>query len=260
MPKWADYLKFVQDMTGRAKSANGQSNDEKLKQLFDYSKEVFDEDRNIFRDLENKASKYLTVFTALLAAAGFFANWLGIKVLSPKDWLETALLVNGLTLILVIFVTWLIIFLVLKIGNFEELPLDQGTIDFFLHKPLHQVYQEVSIGLKDAIEKNAETRATKAKLLKWGHWLIIATWVLLLLFTILFVAYKGRTAETVHEKKTDSIWQGLTAVQPHSLSTKLDIMNREIYSCGTKVPDKNPNAKGAALCLKMGNRIRKQAG
>lgn len=219
------------DDSQKHEPSNLDNRDENLKLLFDYSKEVFNEERNIFRDLENKASKYLTVFTALLAAAGFFANWLGIKVLSPKDWLQTALLVNGLTLILAIFITWLVIFLVLKIGDFEELPLDQATIDFFLQKPIQQVYKDVSAGLKGAMEKNAETRANKAKLLKWGHRLIILTWILLLSFTTLFVLYKGRTGEA-DQTKSNSVWQGLTIAEERNQSIILDIRGREIYSLG----------------------------
>ena len=229
--EWTDYLKFVQEMTRQEKSVDDQPSDENLKLLFDYSKEVFNEERNIFRDLENKASKYLTVFTALLAAAGFFANWLGIKVLSPKNWLETSLLVNGLVLILAIFVTWLVIFLVLKIGDFEEFPLDQRTINFFLKRPIQQVYKDVSAGLKDGMEKNAETRTNKAKLLKWGHRLIILTWILLLSFTALFVLYKGRAGE-VEQKKSDPVQQELTVDEEYNHLIMLDIRDQGIYSLG----------------------------
>ena len=202
--------------------------EENLKVLFDYSKDAFNEERNIFRDLENKAAKYLTVFTLLLAAAGFFANWLGIKILHPKTCLEWGLLANGLALLSIVFVSWLVIFLVLKIGNFEEFPLDQSTIDFFLQTPIQQVYKEFSCGLKKAMEKNAETRARKAKLLKWGHNLIITTWILLLLFTTLFILNKASGA--VDRKKSDSARLESTNSDKRNHPMLLDIRGQLIYT------------------------------
>jgi hypothetical protein len=217
MMEWSDYSNFVQEMTRQSRSANYQDREENLKLLFDYSKEVFNEERNIFRDLEDKASKYLTVFTALLAAAGFFANWFGVRISSPKDLLEEPLLLNGVGLILIILITWLVVFLVLKIGDFEEWPLEESTIDFFLRNPIEKIYKDVSVELMKAMAKNGRARNAKARLLKWGHRLIILTWVLLLSFTSLFMLYKGKIGVADQKKCSSSHCETMVADGPNRL-------------------------------------------
>jgi len=252
--EWEDYLKFVQKMTRPFKSVSDYG-EENRKLLFDYSKEVFNEERNIFRDLENKAAKYLTVFTLLLAAAGFFANWLGIKVLYPRDWLDTTLLATGLTLLLTIFISWLIIFLVLGIGDFEELPLDQRTIDFFLKTPIQQVYKEVPDGLKEAMNKNAKTSKAKAKLLTWGHRLIILTWILLLSFCCLFIVYKGKNGQFGPEILTcNETW--LESHRNNNPAYCLTFVASRFIERALPMGSK-PSTQGASLCLKMRNPVPK---
>ena len=152
-------------------------------------------------------------------------------MLHPKDCLEMTLLANGILLIITVFVSWFVIFRVLGIGDFEELPLDEGTIDFFLETPVQQIYKEVADGLKEAMKKNAGTRANKARMLKRGHSLIILTWILLFSFTILFLFYKGRASE-VDLKKTGSVKQELTIASQRDRSISLDIPDRWIYLLG----------------------------
>lgn len=156
--------------------------------LFEYAKDVFNEQRNVFRDLESKAARYLTVLTAFLGAAGFFGHWIAKTLLPPKTCMECMVAIVGLLLIGVVFLSWLLVFWVLKIGAYHEMPLSSGVVDRFRKGDLPTILSEVTAGILEAYAKNSGVLSKKAHWLNCGHRVMIVTVATLLFCALLFAA------------------------------------------------------------------------
>lgn len=156
---------------------------EKYKELYQLSKEVFNQERNRFKDIDEKAARYLTVLTFVLGAAGYIGNWMVGNVLHPTTCKDCLLLLTGITLVVCTFVSWLVSFLVLRIQTTAEIPI---AVKFFDENRLVDIYHALARGMDDAFKKNKDVTDEKARWLRMAHPLIITTGSLFFVFALLY--------------------------------------------------------------------------
>lgn len=95
---------------------------EKYKELYYLSKEVLNEELSRFNRFDDKATKYLSILTLVAGMSGFFGKWLIDNLIPPKTGLEWTLIVIGSLLFIMIFVSWFLIFNVLKMHTITKMP------------------------------------------------------------------------------------------------------------------------------------------
>jgi hypothetical protein len=156
---------------------------DKYKELYQSSKEVLNQERNRFKDIDDKAAKYLTIFTFFLGAAGYIGTWVVGNVLHPKTCTDCLLLITGIALIVSTSVSWLASFLILRIETTMEIPID---IKFFDENRILDIYYALARGIEDAFKKNKIVTDKKTRFLRVAHWFILTTGGLLLVFAFLY--------------------------------------------------------------------------
>src|SRR5208283_5521963 len=96
---------------------------EKYKELYNLSKEVLNEELSRFTRIDDKAVKYLSVLTLVAGISGFFGKWIIDNLIPPKTGTEWALVILAFLLFIMIFVSWSLIFNVLRLHNITKMPL-----------------------------------------------------------------------------------------------------------------------------------------
>lgn len=161
----------------------------KYKELYNLSKEILNEELSRFNRIDDKAAKYLSVLTLVAGVSGFFGKWLIDKLIPPKNNLEWALVIIGALLFIMVFISWFLIFNVLRLHTITKMPLTAETIDFFYANELVDIYYTLAKGNKDALEENRKRTNIKSRRLHHGYISIIISGVLLVSFWSLFVVH-----------------------------------------------------------------------
>lgn len=162
----------------------------KYKELFEYSKEVYNEELSRFFRIDEKASKYLSILTLLLGGFGYFGIWVLDNMLPPKNFIEWLLLINLILLFLSLIIAWYYNFSALKLHSLIKLPLDSETIEFFNNNEQIDIYFALSKELANTNIKNKNETDKKSKNLFRNYVFIIISVGLLTTFTIFFSIYK----------------------------------------------------------------------
>jgi hypothetical protein len=162
---------------------------EKYKELYNLSKEVLNEELSRFARIDDKAAKYLSILTLVAGVSGFFGKWLIDNLIPPKTTTEWALVILGAFLFIMIFVSWFLIFNVLRIHTIVKMPLDAETIDFFDNNELIDIYYALAKGNKDALAENRKITNQKSQRLYRGYVSIIISGIILALFLAIFVIH-----------------------------------------------------------------------
>lgn len=147
------------------------------------------EEINRFIRIDDKAAKYLSILTLVAAVSGFFGKWIIVNLIPPKSGAELALDIVGATLFIMIFVSWVLIFNVLRIHTVTKMPLDDETIDFFDNNELVYIYYALALANKDALAENRRITNLKSKRLYNGYISVIICGVLLAFFLVIFVIH-----------------------------------------------------------------------
>lgn len=163
---------------------------EKYKELYDLSKEALTEEQNRFSRLDEKASKYLSIFTLLIGGLGFFGSWLINEYVPPKGYLEWIILSLGLVFFISIIFAWNYIFNVLRLSGVKKIPLNSEVIEFFDKHRLLDIYYSLARGIKDALEFNRNIAKEKEKKLAKAYNSILIAGISLLFLIGSLIIYK----------------------------------------------------------------------
>jgi len=158
----------------------------KYKELYDLSLKVLNEEQKRFNRIDEKASKFFSIFTLLLGAYGFFGKWIIDNLVPPTTYLDNLLIIVAISILLTLFISWFKIFNVLRTQQTNKIPMDQPMIKFFYDNELIDIYYALTKGNKDALNKNLEVTKYKANELNNGYIFINITIILLGLFSILY--------------------------------------------------------------------------
>jgi hypothetical protein len=176
---------------------------EKYKELYNLSKEVLNEELSRFDKIDDKAAKYLSILTLIAGVAGFFGKWLIDNFIPPKTIAEWALVILGAFLFIMLFLSWFLIFNVLRIHALVKMPLDAETIAFFDNNKLIDIYYALAKGNKDALAENRRTTDLKSRRLYHGYVSMIISGITLALFLSIFVVHSWNEPERIEKVKGD---------------------------------------------------------
>ena len=157
----------------------------KYHELYELAKELLAEERERYARLDQKAATYLSALTLAfsfyaLVAASFLKDLQGHFV-----WYDWPLLALAAAVPCVFLVSWVKVFLVLRVQGMSHAPLDVG---FFDANRLIDIYYAMARGMSDALKFNRMTSESKSKHLKaaynWIIWLMVMLVVFLLAYGV----------------------------------------------------------------------------
>ncbi len=178
---------------------------QKFKEYYQLSLEVLRGEKERFRNLDDKATKYLTSVSILTGAGGFFLKWLMTSLFPPRSWLECLLLLVGGLSVAGVLVCWVTLIRVLKIQSTLEIPIHDEMQRLFENEPLGRLYMTLAVNIRDALYQNRAATAQKARLLLVAHNLMILLISLLMVLAGLLVVHQRSIAEKWYKTGKDGL-------------------------------------------------------
>jgi len=160
---------------------------EKYKDLYEYSKELLDEEQNRFRRIDQKASWYLSALTILVGFSSFFSNRIFEQFIPPISKLEWFLVILFFSINLCFILAWFMFFLTLKQHGVHRLSLNNEMLEFFrVHRRI-DIHYFLAKKSAEAYENNRKITDKKAMKLAWGYRIVIIAILLMILFLASFI-------------------------------------------------------------------------
>ena len=166
---------------------------EKYKELYDLSLKVMEGGAERFRNIDEKSTKFFSVLTILLGAAGFLGEHVCEHLLPPKDCLECFLFVFASLLLLSLVVAWGFLFAVMTLRPLETIPMNDEMRKFWKDNKLLDIYHAIAVRNGQAHEKNVAVTNKKVRWLRAGYIATAISLGLLLLFSVLYVVHTWTT-------------------------------------------------------------------
>ena len=160
---------------------------EKLREMYNLSKEVLYEEHNRSDRLDEKASRYLTVLTLLLGGFSICGKWVVDDLMPPNGWYGSILLLTGLLLFLGLVTSWFLIFRSMKAEWVTKIPFDGHMIKFFEDNDLATVYHDIAGGNAEALATNRQVFNKKCKRLNCSYFIMNISLCLFFLFVLGYV-------------------------------------------------------------------------
>jgi len=164
---------------------------EKYKQLYEYARDVHQEELRRFDLITQKATHYLSVLSVLLGLGTIFGRWLISDLLPPTSLVAGAILLFSFLLYLSLLFAWAMNFQILRGGPLEKMPLNDDVLRFFDDYSLVDIYSAYSRRLKEAYQNNLVQTNKRAKLMLWGHRAIVVSVGFIVVLSFLAVYYNG---------------------------------------------------------------------
>lgn len=164
--------------------------------LYQYARSLLDEEMQRFRNLEEKAAKYLGFLSAGIAVYTFFLSELDTLIFPPKNFFQgSACIAVALTYAAMIS-AWSLLYRVTSLMEMPRLQLNDEYITTNKHEPVDRVQLSLARGCVRALEAARNQNNVKANLLALGYNdITFAMWTLSIsvLFTLVSVwlAYGG---------------------------------------------------------------------
>jgi hypothetical protein len=160
------------------------------KELYEYSKEVFQAEKDLFDAMERKAGQYFSVFGFLLSASGVTIGLTLNRFVPPRGRLEILLFILSLLIAVGLLVTVFFVFKALRVAVFGVPPLNPEMIKFFEENDLGAIHRALSDRMSNVIQANRAVVIRKGQALKRGYWSIIVSATLLAFFGLVLIAEK----------------------------------------------------------------------
>jgi len=192
---------------------------EKYKQLYEYAKEVYQEELRRFDLITHKATQYLSVLSVLLGLGIVFGKWLVSNLLPPGSPIAYIALFFSLLLYLSLLCAWAVNFQILRGGSLEKMPLNDVVIKFFDENTQVDIYYAYAKRLKDAHQNNLIQINKRANLLVWGHRAILLSVMLIVVLSFLGMYCYGNGIEIKGRKEAHMSEKGqkASAAEPSTL-------------------------------------------
>lgn len=179
---------------------------EKYKELYDLAIAVHNEEINRFNRLDQKASRYLSVFSILIAVLVGMSKWLIETFIPIATFFDAVILIMFFILGLIFIVGWYYSFAVLKNHNLAKIPINREIIDFYNNNTLINIYFTMSKSVKNANFVNSTINDSKSKSLGRSYYsILIGIFSLIVLFLLIFVSItKSKMSNNIEDK---ILWQ-----------------------------------------------------
>lgn len=157
---------------------------DKFEFLYDYKVFHLELLREDYKELENKATKYLTFITIVLTIISILFRSYLIESETSRDFLYYTSLITLMIYVISIFPPLRWLFLCIKINRMGDLP-QNGVRDYFLNNIKETVYLGMADRLDQIIDTYKDVNAEKAEYLKKAFEQIKICSIIFLLFIIL---------------------------------------------------------------------------
>ncbi|MFH1283795.1 MAG: hypothetical protein ABII27_09060 [bacterium] len=174
----------------------------KYKELFEFSKYVYNEEIERFRKLDEKASRYFSVYSILIGMFGLLTKLI-IGNHNPVKLLDWASLVFFMISAIFLILSWWYAFKVLKVHELEKIAISDDMIIFYDSNNLIDIHYALSKRMKEAYQKNNKNNNDKSHLL-YKNYCNIKLFFLFLVIAFIFI---GLNVYNNNKIKEDVLWK-----------------------------------------------------
>jgi hypothetical protein len=160
---------------------------EKYKALYEYSKERFEEERQRFIRLEDKAFKYLTSLTVAFSAYLLLIRSIYEKIQAPYDFLGTLVIISVAVTFYGACSAWSFIFRAIRLQKLVKLPAGNDIIKLFKDHKKAEIYLGLSRNYSEALQLVSKEYEIKLHHVRKGYNEVAFTgWSFLVSTTLIF--------------------------------------------------------------------------
>jgi len=157
-------------------------------ELYELTKSGYADEMAGIRELEEKASRYLSVMGILLGVSSLGAKFIIDNFSSFQTWFDAAVNAILFMFLLLAFITTYSLFTIFKTSKLNHIPINQELVDFFSHHSYLDSIFALTRGIVDAVATNRIVRLEKIRRLSDSYILMICSIFLLALFTSALLA------------------------------------------------------------------------
>lgn len=174
---------------------NNQKN-EKYEFLYQYAKSSFDDELVRFRNIEDKASKFIGLLSIIIVGYTALIRFSGSIFFPPENVFEWITVVCILLTFIVLVSSWSLLFRSLQFIEMPRLPLDSEYIKDFKNKDFSTNHYLLSVTCSRALAKARASNTIKTKLLiKAYDDMALSAWLLSISLLLLTISVYLKTGE-----------------------------------------------------------------
>ena len=161
--------------------------------LYKYSKEVYEEELKKFSRIDDKATKFLAILTALVGGYSLLGRQIFSDIIPPHNNYDWFSLISGLLVFIGLIVTGVLIFRVIKLADLKKVDLSNEMLVYFKDNNINSIHEGLSWNYKESYEHNLKATEKKTRLLTVGYYSIGVTIAFFILFVISNVVNEWNT-------------------------------------------------------------------
>jgi hypothetical protein len=177
----------VDEQHGQAVEQQASEGLAKYRELYESAKELLADERDRYARLDQKAATYLSALTLAFSFYALVAASFLKDLPACLAWYDWPLLALATAVPCVFLVSWVKVFLVLRVQGMSHAPLD---VAFFDANRLIDIYYAMARGMSDALRANRKASNSKSEHLKSAYNWIICLMVMLVVFLLAYGAHR----------------------------------------------------------------------
>ncbi len=174
----------------------------KYEELYKHAKYVFDEEVSRFGRVEDKAARFITVVTSLLAVFALTGRQLFGDLIPPENGVEKLLLILASLVLVGLLASWGFAFQAMHVQGIKKAPLNEKVLSFYNDNKLINIYYGMAKQFSLSLEYNRAITNLKAQSIKRSFWCIVATVIFFNLFIIVSAVNTNSNSESVTTELT----------------------------------------------------------
>jgi len=157
--------------------------------LLKLTEKLYDDEIKRFRGIDEKASKYITVYSVLLVAEGILISIISTNKIIPFSPLFFVVLSPLIISIILILIALLLLSFSLKVEELQRIQYDSNMIDFFDDNMRLDIVYALSKRYTEATINNTEKGNKKTKNITSAHKLFLPSVFLIFLGVLFIITY-----------------------------------------------------------------------
>ena len=137
--------------------------------LYHYARSSFDDELQRFKNIEDKASKYISLFSILIVGFTALIRFSGSSLFPATNILDWITVIVVLITYISFISSWSFLFRALKFTDMPRLPLDDAFLDDYRSKDLPTNQYGLTVTCKEALHLAREANTKKSKFLIKAH-------------------------------------------------------------------------------------------
>lgn len=156
----------------------------KYEELYKHAKYVFDEEISRFGRVEDKAARFITVVTSLLAVYALTGRQLFGDLMPAENIIQKLLLTLAALVLVGLLSSWGFAFYAMHVQGMRKAPLNNKLLSFYNDNELINIYYGMAKQFSVSLEHNRAITDLKAHRIKRSFWCVVATVMFFTLFII----------------------------------------------------------------------------